>query len=58
MPNIKLLAQLVVCQEGGVFLEGTLRTLRVPDRRIGGQVILDIMESMFDPKKDTLKILC
>ena len=32
-----LISQLEVCQEGGVKKGGTWRTLRVPDRRLGGQ---------------------
>ena len=32
-----LISQSEVCQEGGVRKGGTLRTLRVPDRRHGGQ---------------------
>ena len=32
-----LISLLEVCQEGGVKKGGTWRTLRVPDRRLGGQ---------------------
>ena len=32
-----LISLLEVCQEGGVLPGGTWRTLRVPDRRLGGQ---------------------
>ena len=32
-----LIGQSEVCQEGGVKKGGTWRTLRVPDRRLGGQ---------------------
>ena len=35
--NLVLISQLEVCQEGGVKKWGTWRTLRVPDRRHGGQ---------------------
>ena len=35
--NFMSISQLEVCQEGGVKKGGTWRTLRVPDRRLGGQ---------------------
>ena len=35
--NFVLISQLEVCQEWGVKKGRTWRTLRVPDRRIGGQ---------------------
>ena len=37
-PEIFVLISLMeVCQEGGIKNGGTLRTLRVPDRRLGRQ---------------------
>ena len=35
--NIRLISLLEVCQEGGIKKGRTWRTLRVPDRRLGGQ---------------------
>ena len=35
--NFMLISQLEGCQEGGVKKGATWRTLRVPDRRHGGQ---------------------
>ena len=35
--NLVLISQLEVCQEGGVKKRGTWRTVRVPNRRYGGQ---------------------
>ena len=35
--NFVLISQLLVGQEGGSRTGGTWRTLRVPDRRLGGQ---------------------
>ena len=34
--NLVLISQLEVCQEGAVKKEGTWRTLKVPERRLGG----------------------
>ena len=31
----------------GILLEGTWRTLRVPDMTIGGMVILDVVDDLF-----------
>ena len=35
--SFMLISLLEVCQEGGVKKRGTWRTLRVPDRRLGGE---------------------
>ena len=45
-----LISQLEVCQEGGVTKGGTWRTLRVPDRRHGGQGDPDVMNHVFLPQ--------
>ena len=42
--NFVLISLLEVCQEGGVKMGGTWRTLRVPDQRhMEDMVILDVM---------------
>ena len=55
-----LISQLEICQEGGVEKGGNWRTLKVSAWKHGGHghVIPDIMNDVFYPKEDTLKILC
>ena len=50
---------LEVCQEWGAKQEVTLRTLRVPDWRLGGHGYpLRHGSYYFTPKEDSLKVLC
>ena len=55
-----LICHLEVCQEGkGVSRrEVTCRTLRVPDWRPEDMAIPEVMNDVFYPKEDTLKMSC
>ena len=53
-----LISQLKVCQERGGQEGSFWRKLRNHDRRHGRHVTPDIMNDIFYPKEDTLKILC
>ena len=51
LESFVLISLLEVCQEMGFKPEGTWRTLRVPDRRRGGQGIPDVMNDVFTLRK-------
>ena len=45
-----------MCQEGTFKKGDTLRMLRVPDPDLEDMVVPDILNDVFYPKEDTLKI--
>ena len=44
--NFVLICQSEMCQEGGIKKGGTWRTLRVPDQRLGGMVIPEVLNDV------------
>ena len=49
LESFVLISLLEVCQEWGVKNGGTWRILKVPHRRLGGRVILDVMDDVVLP---------